>query len=91
LCIAISRTTQTFKGTELLGKSYEPLFPYFASRPKAFVVLGDSYVTEDSGTGIVHQAPGHGEDDFRVCHHNGIISNEDIPCPLDASYVFRYT
>lgn len=52
---------RTFKGSELLGKKYVPLFNYFAERPKAFVVIGDSYVTEESGTGIVHNAPGHGE------------------------------
>lgn len=43
------------KGTELVGLKYEPIFNYFADRPSAFVVCADSYVTNDSGTGIVHQ------------------------------------
>ena len=49
-----------FKGKTLEGKSYEPLFEYFASMKSrgAFKVLIDGYVTEDSGTGVVHQAPG---------------------------------
>ncbi|VDP91782.1 unnamed protein product [Echinostoma caproni] len=50
----------------------------------AFRVLCDKYVTEDTGTGIVHQAPYFGEDDFRICMANGII-RKDTPmvCPVD--------
>jgi isoleucyl-tRNA synthetase len=42
---------------------YTPLFDFFAAQYKgrAFKVLTDTYVTMDTGTGIVHQAPGHGE------------------------------
>lgn len=43
------------KGTELVGLKYEPIFNYFADRGSAFVVCADTYVTNDSGTGIVHQ------------------------------------
>ncbi len=53
-------------GTELEGRPYEPLFPYFEERSNegAFkVVLGD-YVSTEAGTGIVHTAPSFGEDDF---------------------------
>ena len=55
-----------FKGSVLEGKRYEPLFDYFASMESrgAFRVLIDGYVTEDSGTGVVHQAPGK---DFERC------------------------
>ena len=42
-------------GKDLVGMSYEPLFPYFKDMPNAFSVVADSYVTDDSGTGIVHQ------------------------------------
>ena len=46
----------------------------------------DGYVTSDSGTGIVHQAPGFGEDDFRVCQNYGIIKKgERVVCPVDSS------
>jgi isoleucyl-tRNA synthetase len=55
------------KGSTLKGKVYEPLFPYFATHKNSFVVLVDAYVTTHDGTGIVHQAPAYGEDDFRVC------------------------
>ena len=46
----------------------------------------DNYVTAESGTGVVHQAPGFGEDDFRVCQHYGIIKKgQAVVCPVDAS------
>ena len=37
----------------------------------AFRVISDGYVKDDSGTGVVHQAPAFGEDDFRICIENG--------------------
>ena len=45
-----------------------------------FTIFADDYVTDDSGTGIVHQAPGFGEDDFRVMKANGVTA---VPCPVD--------
>lgn len=61
------RVISRCKGTDLKGLRYQPLFPYFRERfkDKAFMVLVDEYVSSDTGTGIVHQAPGFGEDDFR--------------------------
>lgn len=81
---------EEFPGATLVGKEYEPLFAYFAARKgTSFRVVADTYVTEDSGTGVVHQAPGHGEDDYRVCAREKIITTEDCPCPVDNSG--RYT
>ena len=76
-----------FKGTELKGTSYEPIFPYFADKKQegAFRVLNDDYVTTDDGVGIVHIAPAYGEDDFRVCKEAGMNAIVD---PLDASCNF---
>ncbi|XP_050349866.1 isoleucine--tRNA ligase, cytoplasmic [Nymphalis io] len=76
-----------FLGEKLKGLRYTPLFDYFVEKcPNAFQVLTDGYVTDDSGTGIVHQAPYFGEDDFRVCLAAGIITrDQDIICPVDAS------
>uniref|UniRef100_A0A7S0X0A0 isoleucine--tRNA ligase n=1 Tax=Chlamydomonas leiostraca TaxID=1034604 RepID=A0A7S0X0A0_9CHLO len=74
----------TFPGSELVGLTYDPLFPYFKDHPGAFRVVADKYVTDDSGTGVVHQAPGHGEDDWRVCTAHGIITKAGaLPCPVD--------
>ena len=53
-----------------------------------FSVLCDTYVKADSGTGIVHMAPGMGEDDYRVCLRDGLINPrrpETIPCQIDNS------
>jgi isoleucyl-tRNA synthetase len=76
-----------FKGIELVGKKYTPIFPYYKDRAStSFRVLEDSYVTSESGTGIVHQAPAFGEDDYRVCAAHGIIDKkEEVPCPIDAN------
>lgn len=77
---------ERMKGSELLGLRYEPLFPYFSHLTTAFKVIGDSYVTEDGGTGIVHQAPAFGEDDYRVCIVHGVVQKGgDLPCPVDAN------
>lgn len=59
---------KTMLGKDLLGKRYEPLFPYFAKEYEktAFKVVEGSFVTTEDGTGLVHIAPGFGEDDFNV-------------------------
>lgn len=72
---------RTLPATDLVGMRYEPLFPYFATHPKSFVVLSDAFVTTTDGTGIVHLAPAYGEDDFRVCRAAGI----DLVDALDAA------
>ena len=46
-------------------------------------------MTAESGTGVVHQAPGFGEDDFRVCMSYGIFKKGDtVVCPVDSSGLF---
>lgn len=77
---------ERFKGTELAGLRYEPLFPYFKnlSEKGAFVtVLGD-YVTTEDGCGIVHTAPGFGVDDYEVLKGTGI----PVVCPIDEECCF---
>jgi isoleucyl-tRNA synthetase len=74
------------KGTELAGIGYEPLFPYFkeaAGRNAFKTYLGDFVTTED-GTGVVHTAPGFGEDDARVLKGTGV----PVICPIDAECRF---
>ncbi|KAH6836839.1 tRNA synthetase class I L [Perilla frutescens var. hirtella] len=74
-----------FTGASLVGKKYVPLFDYFMDYSDvAFRVVADDYVTDDSGTGIVHCAPAFGEDDYRVCMENGIISKgENLVVAVD--------
>ncbi len=62
---------ETYKGTELEGREYEPLFQCTADaaakqNKKAFYVVCDEYVTLTDGTGVVHIAPAFGEDDASV-------------------------
>ena len=46
--------------------------------------MTDQYVTGADGTGIVHQAPAFGEDDYRIAIANNVISPEELPpCPID--------
>ena len=69
------------KGSDLVGRRYRPLFDYFEAEEArgAFVVVADDYVTTDEGTGLVHQAPAFGEDDYRVLRQAGI---EAFVCPV---------
>lgn len=86
----IERLSQVFATSltvkaEIPGKKLE----YSTYRHPLFdrespVVIGGDYVTTESGTGLVHTAPGHGEDDFRVGQHY------DLPvlCPVDEGGFF---
>ena len=61
------------KGQDLVGKIYEPLFPYFENlKGKAFKIVTADYVGSDEGVGIVHTAPAFGEDDYWTCKANNI-------------------
>jgi len=70
---AASRVVRRLKGTELLGLSYTPPFPFFAGRERAHQILAADYVTTDEGTGIVHIAPAFGEEDMLVTDAAGIV------------------
>lgn len=69
------------KGADLEGQQYEPLFDYLQNTKgneeylpaleKAYKIVVDTYVTTEDGTGIVHQAPAFGEDDYRVAQKYG--------------------
>lgn len=77
-----------FPGASLAGLKYVPLFDYFKAdwEATAYRVVADDYVTDDSGTGVVHCAPAFGEDDYRVCLSNGIIAKGGaLLCPVDES------
>jgi isoleucyl-tRNA synthetase len=69
------------KGATLVGRCYEPLFPYFAGLKAkgAFRVVAADFVSTEDGTGVVHIAPGFGEED------NLLGQKEKLPmvCPVD--------
>lgn len=77
-----------FKGKDMLGWRYQPLFDYFYDDFKdvGFKVLNAAYVTDESGVGIVHQAPAYGEDDYNVAVAAGVINEKRTPPdPIDES------
>ncbi|WP_163579207.1 isoleucine--tRNA ligase [Gracilibacillus saliphilus] len=59
------------KGHEFVGLTYQPPFNYFALE-RGHEVISANFVTDDSGTGIVHLAPAHGEDDYNAIKENGL-------------------
>lgn len=62
---------ETLKGKALVGLSYEPPFQ-FADVEKGHCIVEADFVTEESGTGIVHIAPAYGEDDYRLVQENNL-------------------
>ena len=75
------RVVKTLLGKDLVGRRYEPVFDYFANKADegAFVVISGDYVTTDSGTGLVHQAPAFGEEDYKAFQAAGL---EAFACPV---------
>ena len=75
------RVVKTLLGKDLVGRRYEPVFDYFADKAVegAFVVISGDYVTTDSGTGLVHQAPAFGEEDYKAFQAAGL---EAFACPV---------
>ncbi|SBV34953.1 Isoleucine--tRNA ligase [uncultured Sphingopyxis sp.] len=67
------KNQQTIKGSDLAGTiARHPMHALggFFARPRPF--LAGDFVTTDSGTGLVHMSPDHGEDDFDLCKANGL-------------------
>ena len=72
--LADLRHVRTIKGAELVGLTYQPLFPFFADRKKdgAFRVVAGDFIEMGEGTGVVHMAPAFGEDDLAVGLKEGL-------------------
>ncbi|MCP5369961.1 MAG: isoleucine--tRNA ligase [Rickettsiaceae bacterium] len=69
----------TIKGSDLATCLYEPVFDYFKDHSNSFRIFTADFVIEGDGTGIVHIAPGFGEDDQILCNANNI----ELVCPVD--------
>jgi isoleucyl-tRNA synthetase len=78
----------SLKGSDLIGMSYTPMFPYFAHLKEqgAFKVLNGDFVSTEDGTGVVHIAPGFGQDDFEACR--AYDENFPVICPVDEAGKF---
>lgn len=77
----------------MVGKKYTPLYPYFkewGEGPRnCFRVIEGKFVTTDAGTGIVHCAPGFGEEDYKACLQHELITAGEIVMPLDEDGKFK--
>ncbi|OGD69410.1 hypothetical protein A2996_01775 [Candidatus Campbellbacteria bacterium RIFCSPLOWO2_01_FULL_34_15] len=65
------KITEEFKGSELIGKSYKPVFDYYQNedlenKENGWKIYGADFVTTEDGTGIVHIAPAFGSDDMEL-------------------------
>ncbi len=66
---------KTVKGADLIGTTYQPLYPFFANEPgaeKCWKMLSADFVSTQDGTGIVHLAPAFGADDYAVALKNDL-------------------
>ena len=66
------RKVAEYKGSELVGTNYKPVYDYAGGDTKAFQIISGDFVSTGEGTGIVHIAPAFGEDDMRVGRENGL-------------------
>lgn len=85
------KVLEKIKGSAMVGWKYTPPFDYFYDKFKdyGFKVLSGTYVTADSGTGLVHQAPAFGEEDYNVSFAAGVINEKrHPPNPVDDNGVF---
>lgn len=75
------------KGAEYDGVQYVPLFNYYEDMREngCFRVMAEEFVTAVDGTGVVHCAPGFGEEDFKACAKRNVIDIGNPPCPVDDS------
>ena len=78
---------ETVSGAALAGRRYEPAFSYFEDQRAggAFTVITGDYVTADDGTGLVHQAPAFGEDDYNAFRAAGLDAFA-MPVGLDGRF-----
>jgi isoleucyl-tRNA synthetase len=79
--LADGRRVGSLKGEALVGRRYQPLFPFFEGLRDCFTVLAADFVDTEEGTGIVHLAPGFGEEDMEACEAAGL----PVVCPVDES------
>ncbi|EON67537.1 isoleucyl-tRNA synthetase [Coniosporium apollinis CBS 100218] len=85
------KIVEKMKGKDMLGWRYQPLFDYFYEEFKdyGFRLLNATYVSDDSGVGIVHQSPAFGEEDYKVAMDAGVISDKRLPPnPVDETGCF---
>ena len=78
------KQVDAMKGAQLVGRRYRPLFPYFSHAANSFVVFAADFVSAEDGTGIVHIAPGFGEEDLELGKAHGL----PVIVPVDVAGAF---
>ena len=74
-----AEVVERMPGSELLGISYEPPFPYITDYgPRGHTVLPGDFVSLEEGTGVVHTGAAFGEDDFRLARDNGLTIHNPV-------------
>jgi len=77
-----AKIEKTFSGKELLGKNY---FHPYRKDLKGYIVVGDEFIQETEGTGMVHLAPAFGAEDFAVAKKEKL----NIECPMEPNGYFN--
>jgi isoleucyl-tRNA synthetase len=85
---------EEFKGEKLLGKKYYPPFKYFydksdADKEKGWKIWHADFITEDTGTGIAHEAPAFGAEDMELAKANGIPVIKHVK--MDGTFISEVT
>lgn len=78
------KITRRVLGKDMVGWKYKALFPYFTSTfSDCFQVIAATYVEASEGTGLVHQAPAFGQEDYEAATAAGFLSSKRLPpCPV---------
>jgi isoleucyl-tRNA synthetase len=76
---------ERFTGTDMVGWTYRRPFDFLDWPGQAHFVVAEEYVTAEDGTGLVHQAPAFGEDDFLSCRRNDV----EMVNPIDPTGHFE--
>ncbi len=66
------KVVEEFRGKDLIGKEYKPLFDYFYEKGNGWKIVSANFVTIEDGTGVVHIAPAFGEDDMNLGKEKGL-------------------
>ena len=87
------KVIEKIQGKDLVGLKYIPLFDYFKHLGEgdgtAFTIIEGKFVTAGTGTGVVHCAPGFGEDDYHACVGAKMIKPGGAPMPIDDDGCFK--
>ncbi|KAI0037150.1 tRNA synthetases class I-domain-containing protein [Vararia minispora EC-137] len=89
--VEVLKTVSGKAGSVLSGMRYLPIFSNPTDGTKHFTIVSSGHVTSESGTGLVHCAPAHGEEDYVLFRELGLLSARDVVCHVGEGGVFTDT